>query len=313
MRFFFEDGGLGMWFFFSILTALAWGAANLFYKKGSETEDKTSHLKIVVMVGLVMGIHAILYMFIKDISFDPFDMVRYLPVSALYIISMTIGYVGLRYIELSIAAPVQNTSGAVTALLLFIFFPREMSLLNILGIIIVSAGVFYLAVLESKAEKKALIGSNTIVEKKYQIGVLAITFPILYSLIDGLGTFADGIYLDELKLISESSALLAYEFTFLICAIFVYIYLVWFKKEKFSIFKERDRGLAAVLETTGQFFYVFAMAGNAMIAAPLIASYGIFSVVLSRIFLGEVLTRKQYLLIGVVMIGIFLLGLAEEL
>lgn len=300
-----------MWFIFSILTALSWGAANLFYKKGSDSSDKLSHLKIVTMVGFVMGIHAVLYMLIKGVSFDPFDMIRYFPVSAMYILSMTIGYIGLRYIELSIAAPVQNSSGAVSALLLFIFFPREMSFIEVSGMIIVTAGVIGLAVMEKQADTAALKASNVVVDKKYQIGVLAITFPILYSLIDGLGTFADGIYLDEMKLISEDSALLAYEFTFLIAAILSYLYVKVIKKEKFVIFKERDKGVAAILETTGQFFYVFAMAGNAIIAAPLIAAHGIFSVILSRVFLKEVLTVRQYMMIAVVMLGIILLGLTE--
>ena len=39
----------------------------------------------------------------------------YLPVSVLYILSMTLGYVGLRYIELSISSPICNSSGALVA------------------------------------------------------------------------------------------------------------------------------------------------------------------------------------------------------
>lgn len=302
-----------MWFIFSLLTALSWGAANLFYKKGSDVDDKYSHLKIVTMVGLVMGIHATLYMIVKGFVFDPIYIIKYLPVSALYILSMTIGYIGLRYIELSIAAPVQNSAGAVTAILLFIFFPRQLSFFDIAGVIIVTFGVIGLATLEKQAETIALQSANEVIDKKYQIGVLAITFPILYALIDGLGSFADGIYLDELKLISEENALLAYEFTFFICAVLAYIFLKVVKKEPFSIFKEHDKGYAAILETTGQFFYVFAMAKNAMIAAPLIAAHGIFSVVLSRIFLKEILTKKHYAFITIVMIGIILLGIAGEL
>ena len=80
------------------------------------------------------------------------------------------------------------------------------------------------------------------------------------------------------------------------------------------MFKERDKGIAAILETIGQFFYVFAMAsGYAIIAAPLIASYSIFSIILSRIFLKEKLTKKQYMIISVVIFGIILLGIADEL
>lgn len=300
-----------MWFIFSLLTAFAWGAANLFYKKGSNTEDTYSHLKIVTMVGLAMGVHAVIYMVIKDISFDPFHMIRYFPVSFMYILSMTLGYVGLRYIELSIAAPVQNSSGAASAILLFIFFPREMGLVDISGIIIVTIGVIGLAIFEKQQESFVLKQENNLIPKKYQLSVLAITFPILYALIDGLGTFLDGVYLDEMGFISEDNALLAYEFTFFIGGVFSYMYVRFIKKETFHIFKERDKGFAALLETGGQFFYVFAMAGNAIIAAPLIAAHGIFSVILSRIFLKEIMSKRQYLMIVIVMIGIIILGFTD--
>ncbi|TDL52659.1 hypothetical protein E2R60_15625 [Paenibacillus dendritiformis] len=302
-----------MWFLFAVVTALAWGGADLFYKKGSDPHDRFSHIKIVIMVGLVMGIHATAYLFIKGINFDPIDLVRYLPVSALYILSMTIGYIGLRYMELSIASPVQNSSGAVTAILLFIFFTHELSIVEILGITFITAGVIGIAILEKRAEREALQNSLSAIDQKYQIGFMAITFPILYCIIDGLGTFADGIYLDELSLISEDAALLAYEFTFFICAVLAFTYLKFIKKQPFRIFQERVKGYAALFETTGQFFYVFAMSSNAIIAAPLIASYSIFSVILSRIFLQERLNKKQYAIIVMVIAGIALLGLADEL
>src|SRR5699024_5899706 len=106
-----------MWFIFSLLTAFAWGAANLFYKKGSKTEHRQSHSKIVTMVDVTIVILVFLYMIIKVVDFILFDIIRYLPVSAMYILSMTIGYFGLRYIELSIAAAVQNSAGAVSAIL----------------------------------------------------------------------------------------------------------------------------------------------------------------------------------------------------
>lgn len=302
-----------MWFLFALLTAFAWGGADLFYKKGTDSSDRFSHIRIVIMVGLVMGIHATAYMLIKGIGFDPFDMLRYLPVSALYILSMAIGYIGLRYIELSIASPVQNSSGAVTAILLFIFFTHDLGWVEILGICIITLGVIGIAVLEKKAEHAALQASSSAIDKKYQIGFMAILFPLLYCLIDGLGTFADGIYLDERKLISEDAALLAYEYTFFICAVLAFIFLRFIKKESFNLFKEREKGYAAVFETTGQFFYVFAMSSNAIIAAPLIASYSIFSVILSRIFLKERLNKAQYAVIIVVIVGIALLGIADEL
>ncbi|MMZ71727.1 EamA-like transporter family protein [compost metagenome] len=55
------------------------------------------------------------------------------------------------------------------------------------------------------------------------------------------------------------------------------------------------------------------MSSNAIIAAPLIASYSIFSILLSRLFLKERLSRGQYALIVIVILGIALLGIADEL
>lgn len=300
-----------MWFIFAILTALAWGLADLFYKKGSNPQDQYSHLKIVVMVGLVMGIHGISYMLINDLSLEISELIKYLPVSALYIISMTIGYVGLRYIALSVASPIQNSSGVITTILLVIFFSYSLSGLQVVGIAAITVGVILLAVLERKYDLEEISKTET-VDRKYKIGFLAILFPILYAIFDGAGTFLDAIYLDEKALISEDHALLAYEFTFFFVAILVFLFLK-VKKQSINPFKEYTRGSAAIFETAGQFTYVFAMASNAVISAPIIACYSIFSVLLSRIFLKERLTKAQYAVVILVLLGIAILGIADEL
>lgn len=297
-----------MWFLFSLITALCWGGADLFYKKGTDSNDLNSHLKIVIMVGLVMGVHAVGYMLITGAEFSPFRMVEYFPVSALYILSMALGYIGLRYLALSIASPIQNSSGAVSAILCCLFFVQALTGIEVGGIIAVTVGIIGLGVVEKRLAPPPLPG-----ERRYVRGAMALIFPLLYCLIDGLGTFADAVYLDELSLMNEADALLAYEFTFFLCALVVWAYLRLHKNISFSPFREKDTLFAAVLETAGQFFYVYAMADNAVIAAPLVASYSIFSVILSRIFLKEKLTRAHYATIAVVIAGIALLGLADAL
>ena len=77
-----------MWFLFAIVSVLAWGTADLFYKKGSDPKDKYSYLKIVIMVGAVMGIHAMYVLLTSGVVYEPRNMITYLPVSALYILSM---------------------------------------------------------------------------------------------------------------------------------------------------------------------------------------------------------------------------------
>ncbi|MEA4921171.1 MAG: EamA family transporter [Clostridiaceae bacterium] len=299
-----------MWLIFALLTTFSWAFADLFYKKGAVREDNESHIKTIIMVGLVMGIHGFIYMLVKDVAFSPLYLLTYFPVSLMYILSMAIGYFGLRYIQLSISSPIQNSSGAVTSVLIFIFYAHSLSLLEAASIVIITFGIIALAVVEKRSSDSTVILSEN--SKKYHSGFIAITFPILYCFIDGLGTFADAVYLDELSLIGEDQALLAYEFTFLICAAIAFSFLRLHKK-KFCLLEEKDRGTAAVFETAGQFFYVYTMARNAIIAAPLIASYSVFSVLLSRIFLREKLTDKQYMIVSAVMAGIAMLALSEAL
>ncbi len=296
-----------MWFVLALVTTLCWGVADLFYKKGSDPADRFSYLKIVMAVGLVMGVHAVCYMLIGGIAFDPFDMIRYLPVSALYILSMTLGYVGLRHTELSVASPVQNSSGAVTAILCLIFLRQMPDAVQTAGIVVITGGLIWLAVIETREEKALLKETG---KRK----LFSLLFPLLYCAIDGIGTFADAVYLNEdAPLITEDGALIAYELTFFICAVICFIFVVIIKKERLRIKGQGPRMLAALFETGGQIAYVYVIGGSAVVAAPMIASYCAVSVLLSRIFLKERLTRAQYAAIITVMVGVALLGLAEGL
>ena len=102
-----------MWFWLSLIALLCWSGSDLFSKIGCQGEDdKLSHLKMVIAVGVVMGLHAAYEVFIGGVEINPGVFVTYLPVSLLYISSMAIGYLGLRYIELSISSPICNSSGS---------------------------------------------------------------------------------------------------------------------------------------------------------------------------------------------------------
>ena len=107
-----------MWFWFSVIALLFWSGSDLFSKIGCrDADDKYAHLKMVMAVGVVMGLHAAYEIFIGGTEINFSIILTYLPVSLLYILSMTLGYVGLRYIELSISSPICNSSGAMVAVL----------------------------------------------------------------------------------------------------------------------------------------------------------------------------------------------------
>ncbi len=307
-----------MWFIFALITFLAWGTADLFYKKGSVENERFSHLKTSIMVGVVMGIVAVATILIKGIDYHPINLVLYLPVSLMYILSMTVGYFGLRYLELSVSSPIQNASGAVSCLIMMIALRELPGLIEGIAVVIITFGVVMLGVFERQKENQFVSEHN----KKYKIGFVAFMMPIAYCVIDSLGTALDGLYLDDfnttpLRNVTEENfedvANISYMLTFLIVAAVLAVYVYIIKKEPLSLKGQGSRTLAATCETAGQLTYVYAMSGNGMVAAPMIASYCVASVVLARIFLKEKLTLKQYAMVFCVFAGILLLGIAEGL
>lgn len=296
-----------MWFLFTIITIIAWAGSDLFSKMGSKSEDKNSHWKIVAAVGFVMGTHAIVQL-VSGVDFSFSYIITYLPVSAMYIISMLCGYMGLRYIELSISSPICNSSGAVTALLCFAFLGQTMNGMQFFAVILICIGVIWLSLLEKRQANIASQLATEDIPAKYKTSFLAILFPILYCVIDGVASFTDAFFLETYFVDMEVQANMAYEFTFLIVGILALGYVIFIKKEKLVLWNEKPKLAGALCETAGQFTYVFALAGNAIIAAPAISSYAIFSALFARIFLKEKLSKKHYAVIGIVVVGIAILG-----
>ena len=306
------------WLFFSIATAVLWGAAELFYKKGARPDEKYSHLKICVWVGIVMGAHAIFTLLTQDINYNPINIIRYLPVSLFYIISMAFSYFGMRFLEESISDPIENTAGVICTLLFVIFLQEEISWLTWVAIAVITVGVLGVSFLENHGEttRKKKLGKT--------LAIVAFCMPFVYALLDAFGTFLDDAFfliedvansplVDVTEDTIEAVANTSYELTFALFALGIFIFLKAKKVRFGSADQHKDKILAAVFETAGQFTYVYALGGVDAIAAPILSSVCIVSLLLSRIFLKEKLSWKTYAFIAVVIIGILLLAVSEEL
>ena len=306
------------WLFFSVATALLWGIAELFYKKGAQPNEKYSHLKICVWVGIVMGAHAVFTLLTQDINYNPINLIRYAPVSLMYIISMAFSYFGMRFLEESISDPIENTAGVICVLLFAIFMGEEISPMVWLAVVVITIGVVGVGFVENHGEttRKKKLGKK--------LAVVAFCMPFVYALLDAFGTFLDDAFflvedisatplVDVTEETIEAVANTSYELTFALFALGLFIFMKS-KKVKFGpIPQHKDKILAAVFETAGQFTYVYALGGVDAIAAPILSSVCIVSLLLSRIFLKEKLNWKTYAFIAVVIIGILLLAVAEEL
>ena len=306
------------WLFFSIATALLWGTAELFYKKGARPDEKYSHLKICVWVGIVMGAHAIVTLLTQDINYNPVNLIRYLPVSLFYIISMAFSYFGMRFLEESISDPIENTAGVICTLLFVIFLQEEISPFTWVAIAVITIGVLGVSFLENHGEtmRKKKLGKT--------LAVVSFCMPFVYALLDAFGTFLDDAFfliedvansplVDVTADTIEDVANTSYELTFALFALILFIFMKT-KKIKFGpVSQHKDKILAAVFETAGQFTYVYALGGVDAVAAPILSSVCVVSLLLSRIVLKEKLSWKTYAFIAVVIIGILLLAISEEL
>ena len=193
------------------------------------------------------------------------------------------------------------------------YAPQVISLPAGIAIAIIAVGVVGIGYLENSGDlrRQKRLGKK--------LAVIAFCMPFLYATIDALGCVLDIAYLEMetsplLGVTEENIELIAnvsYELTFAIVGLIMFIFMK-VKGVKFgSLMEQKDKGIAAVCETAGQLTYVYAMSGNGAIAAPILSSVCVVSLLLSRIFLKEKLTRKQYLFIAIIIIGILMLAVIE--
>lgn len=301
-----------MWFWLSLITLICWSGSDLFSKIGCrDAEDKYSHLKMVMAVGAVMGIHALYEIFVGGTEINMEIILTYLPVSLLYIASMAMGYLGLRYIELSISSPICNSSGALVAVMTLVMVGfSEYSPLALGAVALVCIGAIGLGVVDFCEDDELRAQRQKASNYKYSKSLIALALPVAYCILDAVGTFADNRVLETLN---EDSANVAYELTFLFVGILCFIYVVLIKKDKLVPKLEAPKYIGAVCETAGQFAYIYAIADTAHLAmsAPIISSYCAASVLWSRIFLKEKLSVKHYAMIVLVVIGIAIMGFLD--
>ena len=301
-----------MWLIFTLATTILWGFAELFYKKGSHEERKYDHLRVCIMVGAVMGIHAIFTLLTSDVAYNPMNLIAYLPVSLCYIISMACSFFGIRFIEESLSDPIENTSGAMCTVLCAVLLGDKIAPAVWVAVAIIVIGIIGVSYAEQSAgmERKKRLGKR--------LAVIAFAMPFCYAIIDAVGSFLD-IYFLEMETspligITEENielvANISYELTFAIVGLILLVFMMC-KRVKFELPKQKDKALAAICETGGQLTYVYAMSGNGAIAAPIISCVCVVSLLLSRIFLKEKLTKRQYMFITIIIVGILMLGVLE--
>ncbi len=322
-----------IYYFFSILALLCWSGSDFFSKKGTNERDKNSHWKVVFAVGLIMGIHffitliggalidnpdtvpkMVASLFYTD--FRPIDFLYYLPVASIYILAMVMGYIGLRYIELSISSPICNSSGALAFVLCLVFgltSMEDITVATIIGVVMIAVGIVALGFVEQKEDEEVKKARQEKANRKYTKSILAFLLPISYLIIDAIGTVGDEFLFSDWFIgktgieMRDYAANSAFELTFFVLAVFAFIWLKFVKRD--VVFKgNKTLFFGGLCETIGQVFYMAVMFSDFSAGMVIISAYCAISVLWSRIFLKEKMSWKHYTVIAFVIAGIVILG-----
>lgn len=311
----------------AVLCMVIWGLTDIFDKKGSPREDKFSSYKFMVWQGIISVVFVIALAPMSESGiFLPSQLGKnaaYLLLSLAYPISIMAGLNGMRYLDASIASPLENIDGIVAPVFMLAFFLMTgtienigsmVSWLDILGVALVVSGVILIGKVEQElAEKDDVVMTDG---KKRKIGAKALIFPLFYSIFDAIYTVGGGVllYREGSITMGEIDFMILYNLAFAAAGLFSFFY-IWAKtKRPYQPFRKTEtvKCISGVLDPLGSVCYTYALAANPVLFAPITSSYCVVTILAAHILLKEKLQKKQYAYLAVLITGILILAVSAE-
>ena len=305
-----------MWFVLTLVSLFAWGFTDLFYKIGMSDDDNDNWLKIAVVLGLVSGLLGPILAPFSESGSSLTELIinnkLFMIVPVIYAISMIFSNIGLKYLELSIFSPVMNSSGALPVVFLVIYYiaagrasslQEEVSLIDVTASVLIIGGVIILAVIEQKLSGQEL-----------HKGAKYLLYPLMFCVVDTADTVISAIILEDGGF-GEADLTRLYSLALFVAGLICWAYIFRKTGKIYNPFKRNEipKWLSGTCEDIGYLAYIFAIARKPLFVAPVIASYCIVSVILSRIFLHEHIGTARRRCVAAVIIGIVMLGISEGL
>ena len=313
------------WLLLTLSSIILWGITDILLKKSLDHSDSLSQFKTFIWMGLVMALAGGIMGICSDTLPDSIRMVRdnlyLIPLCIFYVVALFFGILGAKHLEASIVSPLENIDGAIAAIILYFFFlftdrnhiMDKVDVAQVIGTVVIVLGVVLLGIQEHKLSKQEIILNAN--KEKHRLGALALIFPFVYNLVDAASMVAMSVTVSGETEVSIPDI----DFFFFECvgfavgAVFVWLYLLIAKKYIYNPFKktELSRCGAGVGDSLGTMAFTFAVAINPILTAPVTSSYCLVTIILARILLKERLTKKQYLCLAFLVVGIALLGVSE--
>ena len=114
------------WLILTLISTISWGVTDVFSKMSVDENDKDFHIKLTIWTGMAMGVLFLMLLPFSESKASIIELsakyIEFVPPALLYIISIMVGFVGLKYLELSVFSPIQNASGAVAMLIILAYY-----------------------------------------------------------------------------------------------------------------------------------------------------------------------------------------------
>ena len=314
-----------IWLILTLSCIILWGVTDILLKKSLDSSDPLSQYKTFIWIGIVSAPVCVVMAVCSDTLLDSVRIVAnnpyIIPINIFYVVAMYFGLLGAKHLDASVVSPLENIDGAMTAIILYFFFlltgkshvTESIGIVDIIGTVMITFGVILLGIQEQKLSKQENISGKE--KKKHRLGALALLFPLVYNLADAVSMVATGIMVsgETEYSIPDIDYIFFESLAFFIFTVFVWLYLLIFKKNVYNPFKRKERYScgAAICETLGTTAFTFAVAISPVLTSPITASYCLVTIILARLFLKERLTKKQYLSLVLLVSGIALLGVSE--
>ena len=319
------------WFILTLACIILWGVTDILYKASFNKNDPLSYYKSFVWVGLVMALAGFVMSNWSDTLLDSVKMLKddvlyLIPLCLVYAIAWLFGLIGNKHLGASVVSTIENIEGALVTIIIYYYFlltgyihpSCKIGVIDVVATVVIIIGIVLIGREEQALMRQEINLSED--KKKHRLGALALFFPIIYTLIDafsiaeisGVGGNS-GIVTQGAETSIPAIDFFIFECVgFAVVAVFVWLYMLIVKKYIYNPFQEEEliRCGAATGETAGTMAFIFAAAINPVLTAPIASLYCLVTIVLARIFLKERLTKKQYLSLGFMVIGIALLGIS---
>ena len=115
-----------IWFLLTLSCIILWGVTDILLKKSLDYSDSLSQYKTFIWIGLVAALSGTIAAVCSDTLLDSIRMLAdnlYLvPVTLFYVVAMFFGLLGAKHLDASVVSPLENIDGAVTVIILYMFF-----------------------------------------------------------------------------------------------------------------------------------------------------------------------------------------------